>query len=221
MKKYSYIVVAFAVLVFGILFVPKIVDGFKNDTIVQNDRLNKSAEKELLTIGKAPEFSFTNQDNETITNDFYDGKVYLVEFFFTSCPTICPIMNENMVKLQNAFKFENNFGIASFTIDPTNDTPEELKSHAKSLGVVNPNWQFLTNTQEEIFALVKEFNLYAAQNDDVPGGFEHSGYFALIDKKGNIRCRKDNSGNPILYYDGTEQEGVEMLKEDIKILLAE
>lgn len=221
MKKYSYIVVAFAVLVFGILFVPKIVDGFKNDTIVQNDRLNKSAEKELLTIGKAPEFSFTNQDNETITNNFYDGKVYLVEFFFTSCPTICPIMNENMVKLQNAFKFENNFGIASFTIDPTNDTPEELKSHAKSLGVVNPNWQFLTNTQEEIFALVKEFNLYAAQNDDVPGGFEHSGYFALIDKKGNIRCRKDNSGNPILYYDGTEQEGVEMLKEDIKILLAE
>lgn len=221
MKKYSYIVVAFAVLVFGILFVPKIVDGFKNNTIVQNDRLNKSAEKELLTIGKAPEFSFTNQDNETITNDFYDGKVYLVEFFFTSCPTICPIMNENMVKLQNAFKFENNFGIASFTIDPTNDTPEELKSHAKSLGVVNPNWQFLTNTQEEIFALVKEFNLYAAQNDDVPGGFEHSGYFALIDKKGNIRCRKDNSGNPILYYDGTEQEGVEMLKEDIKILLAE
>lgn len=221
MKKYSYIVVAFAVLVFGILFVPKIVDGFKNNTIVQNDRLNKSAEKELLTIGRAPEFSFTNQDNETITNDFYDGKVYLVEFFFTSCPTICPIMNENMVKLQNAFKFENNFGIASFTIDPTNDTPEELKSHAKSLGVVNPNWQFLTNTQEEIFALVKEFNLYAAQNDDVPGGFEHSGYFALIDKKGNIRCRKDNSGNPILYYDGTEQEGVEMLKEDIKILLAE
>lgn len=221
MKKYSYIVVAFAVLVFGILFVPIIVDGFKNNTIVQNDRLNKSAEKELLTIGKAPEFSFTNQDNETITNDFYDGKVYLVEFFFTSCPTICPIMNENMVKLQNAFKFENNFGIASFTIDPTNDTPEELKSHAKSLGVVNPNWQFLTNTQEEIFALVKEFNLYAAQNDDVPGGFEHSGYFALIDKKGNIRCRKDNFGNPILYYDGTEEEGVEMLKEDIKILLAE
>lgn len=221
MKKYSYIVVAFAVLVFGILFVPKIVDGFKNNTIVQNDRLNKSAEKELLTIGKAPEFSFTNQDNETITNDFYDGKVYLVEFFFTSCPTICPIMNENMVKLQNAFKFENNFGIASFTIDPTNDTPEELKSHAKSLGVVNPNWQFLTNTQEEIFALVKKFNLYAAQNDDVPGGFEHSGYFALIDKKGNIRCRKDNFGNPILYYDGTEEEGVEMLKEDIKILLAE
>lgn len=126
-----------------------------------------------------------------------------------------------MVKLQNAFKFENNFGIASFTIDPTNDTPEELKSHAKSLGVVNPNWQFLTNTQEEIFALVKKFNLYAAQNDDVPGGFEHSGYFALIDKKGNIRCRKDNFGNPILYYDGTEEEGVEMLKEDIKILLAE
>src|SRR5690554_1408181 len=221
MKKYSYIVISSVILVFGIIIVPNIVDRMKNSEIVVNDRLSRTVENQLVNLAKAPQFSFTNQNHETITNDFYDGKVYLVEFFFTSCPTICPIMNENMVKLQNAFKFENNFGIASFTIDPTNDTPEELKSHAKSLGVVNPNWQFLTNTQEEIFALVKEFNLYAAQNDDVPGGFEHSGYFALIDKKGNIRCRKDNFGNPILYYDGTEEEGVEMLKEDIKILLAE
>src|SRR5690606_28501999 len=111
MKKYSYIVISFVILVFGIVIIPKIVDSFKTDSIVKNDRLNRSAEKELVTIGKAPKFSFTNQNNETITNDFYTGKVYLVEFFFTSCPSICPIMNENMVVLQDAFKFEKDFGI--------------------------------------------------------------------------------------------------------------
>lgn len=221
MKKYSYIVISFVILVFGIIIVPKIVDSFKTDSIVKNDRLNRSAEKELLTIAPAPKFSFVNQNNDTITNDFYAGKVYLVEFFFTSCPSICPVMNENMVVLQDAFKFENNFGIASFTIDPTNDTPEELKAYAQNLGVTNPNWQFLTNSQSVIFDLAKQFDLYAAQNDNAPGGFEHSGLFALVDKNGNIRCRKDNFGNPILYYDGIEDEGIEMLKEDIKILLAE
>ena len=221
MKKYSYIVISFVILVFGIIVVPNIVDRFKSDSIVTNDRLNKSADKELILIGKAPKFSFINQNNETITNDFYAGKVYLVEFFFTSCPSICPIMNDNMVLLQDAFKFEKDFGIASFTIDPTNDTPEELRNYAQNLGVTNPNWQFLTNSQQQIFDLAKQFELYAAQNDDAPGGFEHSGLFALVDKNGNIRCRKDNFGNPILYYDGIEDEGIEMLKEDIKILLAE
>lgn len=227
MKKYSYIVIAFAILVFGILVIPKIVDRFQSGSVVTNDRLSNGAkpqhedENTLQDLGKAPSFSFTNQDNETITNDFYDGKVYVVEFFFTSCPTICPIMNENMVELQNTFQFENDFGIASFTIDPTNDTPEELKKHAKELGAVSPNWQFMTNTQEKIFDLANEFSLYAAASDEAPGGFEHSGLFALIDKNGHVRCRKDEFGNPIMYYDGIEKEGIEILKEDIKILLAE
>lgn len=221
MKKYSYIVISFVILVFGIIIVPNIVDRMKNSEVVVNDRLSRTVENQLVNLAKAPQFSFTNQNHETITNDFYDGKVYLVEFFFSSCPTICPIMNENMVKLQNTFKFEEDFGIASFTIDPINDTPDEMKEYAKSLGATSPNWHFLTNTQDEIFALAAKFQLYAAQNDDVPGGFEHSGMFALIDKNGNIRSRKDAMGNPIVYYDGVEEEGIEMLKEDIKILLAE
>lgn len=222
MKNYSYIWISLIVLVFGIYAVPKIVNKVKDAEVVQNDRLNVGNNRELIKIAKAPSFSFTNQNNEIITNKSYDGKVYLVEFFFTSCPTICPIMNENMVKLQNIFSKDPNFAIASVTIDPRIDTPEHLKEHAQVIGATMTNWHFLTGEQEAIFDLAKKFNLYAAQNDEAPGGFEHSGMFALIDKQGNIRSRKsDLIDSPIVFYDGIEEEGIEMLKEDIQQLLKE
>lgn len=221
MKNYSYIGISFVVLVFGIIFIPKIVTRFQKDTVVVNDRLNGLKDKKLVTIGKAPNFSFINQEKATLTNDFYKGKVYLVEFFFSNCPTICPVMNENMVLLQNEFSLDSNFGIASFSIDTENDTPEVLKAHAAELGAVSKNWNFFTGNQDSIFSLAKKYYLYVAKNDNAPGGFEHSGLFALIDKNGNIRSRKDASGNPIVYYDGIEKEGIQMLKEDIKKLLSE
>lgn len=221
-KNYSYIWISLVVLVFGIYFVPKIVARFSNANVVESDRLNVAHRKELKVIGKAPEFSFTNQNNETITNNNYEGKVYLVEFFFSTCPTICPVMNENMVKLQNEFQKDDRFAVASITIDPETDTPENLKEHAKFLGATMKNWHFLTGSQEDIFALSNKFNLYAAQNPDAPGGFEHSGLFALIDKKGNIRSRNmENMDYPIIYYDGTTDEGLQMLKEDIEQLIKE
>src|SRR5690606_15082978 len=221
-KNNSYIWISLIILVFGIYAVPKIVDRLKNASVVENDRLNIGDRKELNVIGKAPAFSFTNQNNETITNADYEGKVYLVEFFFSNCPTICPIMNENMVKLQNEFRTNENFAIASITIDPENDTPEHLKKHAEFLGATMKNWNFLTGAQDDIFALSKKFNLYVGKNDDAPGGFEHSGLFALIDKKGNIRSRNmEDMDYPIIYYDGTTDEGVQMLKDDIKQLIKE
>lgn len=188
MKNKSYIWISFIILVFGIYFIPKIVDRFKNGSVVEADRLNKT-NNSLIEIAKVPSFEFINQNRDTINQDFYKGKVYLVEFFFTSCPTICPIMNENMVKIQNEFKFENNFGIASFTIDSVTDTPEVLKEHAAEIGAVSKNWNFLTGNQDDIFSVAKKFNMYVGKNDDAPGGFEHSGLFALIDKNGKIRSR--------------------------------
>lgn len=221
MKNYSYIWISLIVLVFGIYFVPKIVDRFKNATVVESDRLNVANRHDLLVVGKAPAFSFTDQNNNTITNKDYEGKVYLVEFFFSTCPTICPIMNENMVKLQNEFGKDDRFAIASITIDPTTDTPEHLKEHAEFLGATIPNWHFLTGNEEETFALSKQFSLYVGKNDDAPGGFEHSGLFALIDKKGNIRTRDIRVNGDYPYYDGTMDEGLKMLKEDIQQLLKE
>ncbi len=227
LKNKSYIGISFIVLIFGIYAVPKIVSRIQNDTVVQGDRLDvvtSSVEKtdKLVEIGPVPKFELTNQDNVKISNDFYKGKVYVLEFFFSTCPSICPKMNANMVTLQNAFFGNPNFGIVSITIDPVHDTPTVLKEHAKVLGVKSSNWNFLTGDKDYIYNLSnKGFNIYAAENKKVSGGFEHSGLFALVDKKGNIRCRKDDFGNPILYYDGLEKKGIRDIQQDIQLLLKE
>jgi protein SCO1/2 len=131
-------------------------------------------------------------------------------------------MNQSMLVIEKQFFGNPNFGIVSISIDPETDSPKVLKDHASTLGVTSSNWHFLTGSKDYIFNLAnKGFNVYVGQNSKVNGGFEHSGLFALIDKNGDIRCRKDNFGNPILYYDGLEKEGVRTLQQDIAILLKE
>ena len=246
MKKtnYSYIGIAFIILVFGIIFIPKIVDRITNNDIIRNesrsdfanDKKSKISDLAFIEINderkKVPAFSFTNQDGNIITNKDYEGKVYVIEFFFTTCPTICPRMNANLIQIQNSFKEFKNFGVASITINPDYDTPEVLKAYAEHYGVTNPNWNLMTGNQAEIYKLANEgFNLYTAKNGTVEGGFEHSGNFALIDKNGYLRSRIIN-GNPIIFYNGmisesekSDDEGmpeeISMLKEDIKKLLNE
>lgn len=125
-----------------------------------------------------------------------------------------------MLKVQEAYKDNDNFGIASFSIDPSHDTPQVLKEYAESYKANHPHWHFLTGDKAEILKLSNEgFKLYAAESDEAEGGFEHSGLFALIDKEGNIRSRIDENGNPLFYYNGLEDEGIQMLIEDIKKLL--
>ena len=226
-KNKSYIGISFIILIFGIYAIPKIVERIKNDKVVQGDRLdsvNPVAVKEgqLLKIGPAPKFELINQDNKKITNETYKGKVYVLEFFFTTCPTICPKMNQSMLVLEKSFFGNPNFGMVSITIDPNHDTPKILNEHRNLLGVKSANWNFLTGDKAYIFNLAnKGFNLYAGENNKVAGGFEHSGLFALIDKNGNIRCRNDDFGNPILYYDGLDKKGVRNIQQDINILLKE
>ena len=226
-KNKSYIGISFIILIFGIYAVPKIVERIKNNKVVQGDRLDRVKPKtidedKLIKIGPAPKFELINQDNKKITNETYNGKVYVLEFFFTTCPTICPKMNESMLLIEKKFFGNPNFGIVSITIDPEHDTTQVLKEHAKLLGVKSSNWNFLTGDKAYIFSLAnKGFNLYAGENKKVAGGFEHSGLFALIDKNGNIRCRKDNFGNPILYYDGLDKMGVRNIQQDINMLLKE
>ncbi|CAM3898049.1 SCO family protein [Flavobacterium sinopsychrotolerans] len=226
-KNKSYIGISFIVLIFGIYAVPKIVERIKKDKVVQGERLDRvnpktADEDKLIKIGPAPKFELINQDNKKITNETYKGKVYVLEFFFSTCPTICPKMNESMLLIEKKFFGNPNFGIVSITIDPEHDNPQVLKDHAKLLGVKSLNWNFLTGDKAYIFNLAnKGFNLYAGENKKVAGGFEHSGLFALIDKNGNIRCRNDEFGNPILYYDGLDKKGVRNIQQDINILLEE
>jgi len=208
MQKYSYIGVAFIILIFGVYAIPKIVNRFKTP--------------EFVTIGQVPEFEFTNQRGTLISNSFYENKVYVVEFFFTTCPTICPKMNENMVKIQNKYYGNKDFGIASFSINPKHDTPQVLSDYAKSYGVTSKTWNFLTGDQDKIYKLANTgFTLFAGENSNAEGGFEHSGMFALVDKQGMIRSRLDEFGNPIAFYDGLDPKGVQMIIEDIAILLKE
>ena len=190
----------------------------------------------LLVINerkKVPDFKFINQNEKLVSNKDYLGKVYIVEFFFTTCTTICPIMNTNLVHIQNSFTAFPDFGIASFSINPEYDTSEVLRLYAQDNGITNPNWNLMTGDRNEIYKLANEgFNLYTASSSDFVDGFEHSGYFAIIDKEGYIRSRVDEFGNPKIYYKGSvdfnekldnngEAEEITILKEDLLKLLNE
>ncbi|MFV0248324.1 MAG: SCO family protein [Tenacibaculum sp.] len=212
-KNYSYIIISLVILIFGIYAVPKIVRHFKKAN--------------LHTYSKVPNFEFINQYGETITNQDYYGKVYVVEFFFATCPSICPRMKQKMIEIQNEFIGNPNFGIASFTITPQIDSPEILKDYAKRNGISHKNWHLLTGKPENVVYNLsnKGFKMYAGKGNLSHGGFEHSGLFALIDKKGYIRSRYDKHGNPIAYYRALDEHNftnqIQELKQDIKLLLNE
>ncbi|MCY2685808.1 SCO family protein [Salinimicrobium sp. TH3] len=215
MKNYSYIGISFVILIFGIIVVPKIIDRINEREVVssnrsdgQEERASEKVELEYIMVNgekkKVPAFEFIDQHGDTITNKDYDGKVYIAEFFFSTCPTICPIMKENLVQVQDVFGENDDFGIASFSIDPQHDTPEVLKEYAALNGITHPNWHLMTGEREEIYDLANSgFNIYAGEDENAEGGFAHSGYFALVDKEGYIRSRKDRHGNPIIYYRGS------------------
>ncbi|MFP9099506.1 SCO family protein [Flavobacterium sp. RHBU_24] len=220
MKNRSYIGISFIILVFGIYTVYQLSNRCENGTIVVQDRLSagEPAQKEsgLYVVGKAPDFKLTNHEGMAVTQNFYKGKVYVVEFFFSTCPSICPVMNRNLIEIQEALANEKDFGIASITINPEFDTPEVLKEHRELLGITSPNWNFLTGDKEYIYSIAnKGFKIYAGEGSPAAGGFEHSGLYALIDKQCNIRCRKDASGNPIMYYSGINYKSPEGLEEDL------
>ena len=240
-KKYTYVWVSAIILLFGIFTVVEVTKRVKDNTVVDTNRMmvGESAMDNLAYIlndGKkkrAPDFAFMNQDSVLVTNEDYLGKVYLVDFFFTTCPTICPVMTKNLVEIQNTFKESEDLGIVSFTINPRYDTPTVLKKYKEKYGITSPNWNLLTGNQEEIHKLSAEgFYILANADKAAPGGFEHSGLFVLVDKEGYIRSRVDKNGNPLIYYRGTvteaqsvnaqgEVQQITILKEDIKRLLEE
>lgn len=231
MNKVKYLGVIIVIIIFAIIIVPNLIDRIKNNQIVENNRASSASPLSYIKINnearKVPEFLFYNQDSLIISNEDFKDKIYVAEFFFTRCPSICPIMNNNMKRIENKFGKRNDFGIASFTIDPENDRPHVLKSYAESYDVFSNNWHFLTGNIKDVYSLAnKGFNIFASINSDVAGGFEHQGFFALIDKKGFIRSRVDKFGNPIVYYLGIDEEGIDvqgtdLIIEDISKLLKE
>ena len=156
-------------------------------------------------------FSFVNQLGDTISNADMAGKVYVADFFFTSCPTICPVMKKEMLRVYAQFKDQKNFSILSHTLDPAFDTQVVLNDFAEKLGVSDAStWNFLTGDQEKLFEIGQTSYLTTAMADQQePGGFLHSGAFILVDQQGRIRG----------IYDGTKSDQVDRLLADIPKLL--
>jgi len=161
---------------------------------------------------RIPDFSFVNQDGDTLTQQDVKGKVYVADFFFSTCPTICPLMKTQMLRIYERYKDNDSLMILSHSINPRYDTPEVLKQYREKLGVHSTQWQFLTGTQTDVYKLAQNSYLTSALEDSSAvdeGGFIHSGAFVLIDKDRHIRA----------IYDGTKEKEVDKLMADIDRLL--
>ena len=160
---------------------------------------------------KIADFKFVNQDGDTISNSSVAGKVYVADFFFTTCPTICPIMKKEMLRVYETYKDNPDFKILSHSIDPRHDTQEVLKDYSVKLGIPDAStWNFLTGDSEKIFEIGQTSYLTTAMEDqNEAGGFLHTGAFILVDEKGRIRG----------VYDGTKADQVDNLIKDIPKIL--
>ena len=159
-----------------------------------------------------PDFEFINQDSVKITQKDFTGKIYVADFFFTTCPTICPKMKTQMLRIYKKFKDNPKVAILSHTIDPRHDTPAVLKEFSKNLGIQNSMWTMVTGDKAKIYEIGQKSYMVSATDDPTqPGGIVHSGAFILVDKNRHIRG----------IYDGTEPERVDKLMEDMEILLNE
>lgn len=159
-----------------------------------------------------PSFKFLNQDSVAVTNTDFDGTIYVADFFFTSCPTICPTMHRNLLKVYQKYINNPQVKLASHTIDAKYDTPSRMKAYADKLGVKGTQWEFLWGSRDSVYALAeRNYLVSVAEDHKAPGGFVHQGYLVLIDKDKRIRGA----------YDGTVDEQVQQLMEDMDTLLAE
>lgn len=160
---------------------------------------------------KIPSFEFTNQDSVLIDQSFFDGSVYIANFFFTHCPSICPTMQRNLLEVYQAYLGDDRVKFLSHSIDFKYDQPSVLKNYANRLGVQNDQWQFVTGTKAAIYGMAEHYLSYAAEEAAAPGGYEHSGYFVLVDKNKHIRGA----------YDGTDKASIQQLQKDLTRLLNE
>ncbi len=160
---------------------------------------------------KVPTFSYINQDSIRITSKSMQGKVWIADFFFTSCPSICPTMTSQMKRLSILTKdLEKHIQFISFSINPTYDTPKRLRTYRKHYGITAKNWQFFTGDEAATHELgVNYFQVFANKDIAEEGGYAHSPAFVLVDKEGYVRG----------VYIGTDTKQVDLLHKDVRKLL--
>jgi protein SCO1/2 len=181
----------------------------------EREPITKSVDGKIVTdtlYHTIANFSFVDQDSAVITNATFTGKIYVADFFFTSCRTICPIMKTQMLRVYDSLQNVSDVLILSHTIDPEYDTVGLLRDFANRLGVKSDKWHFVTGVKDSIYNIAQTSYFATAMEDETePDGFIHSGAFLLIDKEGRIRGK----------YDGTIEEDVNRLIEDIRWLRKE
>jgi protein SCO1 len=197
--------------------------GCKSNSEPEGKQLPILGEREVVTRqenGKTitdtiyhqiPEYSFINQDSQTVTHNSLAGKIYVADFFFTSCPTICPKMKSQMLRVYEQFKGNPNVVLLSHSIDPTHDTVTVLKDYAERLGVETSSWHFVTGEKQSVYNIAQSYFVSAMEDEQQAGGFVHSGAFVLVDENRRIRG----------VYDGTDPAAVDKLLKDIPVLLQE
>lgn len=160
---------------------------------------------------KIPSFQFLNQDSVMITDKLFDNKIYVANFFFTHCPSICPTMQRNVLELYKAYKDDSRIAFLSHSIDFKYDSPAVLKKYATDLGVDNEQWQFVTGEKADIYGISQNYLVFTNEDANAPGGYDHSSFLVLIDHDKHIRGT----------YDGTSKEQIQQLFDDVEILLQE
>jgi protein SCO1/2 len=212
MKKFAgliLITLAFAACKFNHADKPRLPIMGNRDAVTKTVNGKQVTDTVYQTI---PDFKFVNQYGDSITQKSLKGDIYVADFFFTTCPSICPIMHRNMLTVYNEFKNVPDFKIISHTIDPKHDSVAVMKKYADKLGISGNSWWLLQGNKEQTYDLGQKDYLVAVKQDDgTPGGYVHQGWFVLVDKQKRIRG----------YYDGTDEKQVAKMIGDIKILRAE
>jgi len=158
-----------------------------------------------------PDFAMTNQDGETVTPATFDNKIYVSDFFFTHCPTICPTVKKHMGFIYDKFGKDDRFLMASYSLDPKRDSVAVLKDYANKLRIESSKWHLLTGDKVATYDLAHEYLVAAEEDPEALGGITHSGHIILVDTKKRIRA----------YCDGTDAKDVDRLMKDINRLLDE
>lgn len=185
--------------------------------------VNDEGEEETVYY-TVPDFSFTDQDGNTVTRESMKGKIYVASFFFTRCPTICTPMNYHLKSVYDRLYAFKDIAFISHTIDPTHDSIAQLKAYALERGISNSEkWHFVTGSKEDIYSMASSY--YLAANEDSTmtnhAGFYHSGQVVLVDWDGRIRSGIDDDGNPVGGYDITEAKDIDQLVDDLRVLAKE
>ncbi len=158
-----------------------------------------------------PDFKFIDQDSQVVTNQTFAGKAYVADFFFIHCPTICPKVKANGLRIYSRFKNDDRLLMLSHSIDVRNDTVGALRTHAQKLGIDSKKWHLVTGAHDDIYGIADDYFSVATEDPSAPGGFDHSGRIILVDKNRHVRA----------FCNGTDAADVDRFMKDIDCLLGE